>query len=748
MSTLVIILALLLLLGAFIWFGVNLYSQRLPIKYPGFTLGGCLLLFGMVFLILGQYVDGQSPAITPEPTAAALQVPAPSNPIPPGGGGQPSAPLPPSAPSTPDPTPTLPELFEQSKPSMALIQNPVNDGAGSGFVIDTNGKILTNEHVVTGATQVGILMPEIDGGQYYNGNVIRRSDDEDLDLAVVQINAARTFPTLSFDTDDDIRIGEEVVALGFPAPIGELTLTRGIISSILYLDNITYIQTDAALNPGNSGGPLLNRAGNVIGVNTFKIENVENSPDDNQRIDAAGFALSSKDAAEWLRLNNISVVPANTPTPTLTPTATYTPTVTHTPTATLTPTVTHTPTHTATFTPTPTITLTPTITRTPTHTHTPTVTHTPTATQTATNTPTHTATPTQTHTPTHTPTPTITPTHTATHTPTATPDPCDNLQPGANLRGCDLSMRDLGALDLHGADLTGATLTHTNLKDANLQGASISGAAVENAIFANVDMSAVNISGIESFNGANLRGAKFPDGADLARVTFVKADLSRSSLVRAKLDSADFTDAVMYAAKFTKASLNNAKFEDADLHEADFTDASLTRADFKDARLHNTILDGANLTEAELNKVDFSRIDFDNRTIFRSAKLKDASFIASGGTKLLNCDFTSADLRGANFVKARLDGCRFDQADLSGANMREAKMERAKFTNADLSDVNFRDALLNSAVFTNADIESARFSGANLRGAVLTGVKHANTAIWGSETICPNGTKGNNCGFQ
>ena len=745
MSTLVIILALLLLLGAFIWFGVNLYSQRMPIKYPGFTLGGCLLLFGMVFLILGQYVDGQSPAITPEPTAAALQVPAPSGPIQAGSGGQPSAPPPPSAPSTagtPAPTPTLAELVKRLEPSMALIENAAQGGAGSGFIIGTNGKILTNEHVVAGAKQVNIIMPKPDSSQY-NGNVIL--SDEDLDLAVVQIHAARTFPTLRFDSGDDVHIGEEVAALGFPAPASNLTVTSGIISSIFELDNITFIQTDATLNPGNSGGPLLNRDGAVVGVNTFKIEN---TPDDIGRIDNAGFALSAANAAAWLKRNNISVVPANTPTPTLTPTATYTPTVTHTPTATLTPTVTHTPTHTATFTPTPTITLTPTITRTPTHTHTPTITHTPTPTHTATNTPTHTATPTQTHTPTHTPTPTITPTHTATHTPTATPDPCDNLQPDANLRGCDLSMRDLGAIDLHGADLTGATLTHTNLKDANLQGASISGAAVENAIFANVDLSAVNISGIESFNGANLRGAKFPDGADLARVTFVKADLSRSSLVRAKLASADFTDAVLYAAKFTKASLNNAKFEDADLHEADFTDASLTRADFKDARLHNTILDGANLTEAELNKVDFSRIEFDNRTIFRSAKLKDASFIASGGTKLLNCDFTSADLRGANFVKARLDGCRFDQADLSGADMREAKMERAKFTNADVSDVNFRDALLNSAVFTNADIESARFSGANLRGAVLTGVKHANTAIWGSETICPNGTKGNNCGFQ
>lgn len=745
MSTLVIILALLLLLGAFIWFGVNLYSQRLPIKAPGFALGGCLLLFGMVFLILGQYVDGQSPAITPEPTAAALQVPAPSSSNQSGSGGQPSAPLPPSAPptaGTPVPTPTLAELVKRLEPSMALIENASQGGAGSGFIIGTNGKILTNEHVVAGATQVNIIMPKPDAS-HYNGSVIL--SDEDLDLAVVQISAARTFPTLRFDSGDDVHIGEEVAALGFPAPASNLTVTSGIISSIFELDNITFIQTDATLNPGNSGGPLLNRDGAVVGVNTFKIEN---TPDDIGRIDNAGFALSAANAAEWLRLNNISVVPANTPTPTLTPTATYTPTVTHTPTATLTPTVTHTPTHTATFTPTPTITLTPTITRTPTHTHTPTITHTPTATQTATNTPTHTATPTQTHTPTHTPTPTITPTHTATHTPTATPDPCDNLQPDANLRGCDLSMRDLGAIDLNGADLTGAILTHTNLKDANLTGASISGAAVENAILTNVDLSSVNISGIESFNGANLVGAKFPNGADLTTVTFVGADLSRSSLIRANMNGANFTDAVLYDADLTKASLNNAKFEDADLHEADFTDASLTRADFKDARLHHTILDGANLEGASLpNKMEFSRIDFNSNTNFRSAKLKDASFLKLG-TKLLNCDFSYADLRGAKFQKARLDGCRFDYADLSGADMsQEANMQRAKFTNADVSDVNFRDGLLNNAVFTNADIESARFSGANLQGAALTGVKNGNTAIFDSETICPNGTKGNNCGF-
>lgn len=752
-----ITLALLPLLGAFIWFGINLYTQRLPIKAPGITLGGCLLFFTTVFLILGQYVDEQTVAAAPEPTPPSVsQAPTPSNPIQGGGqtGGQARAPLPPPLSEDPAvPTPTHPELVDQSRPSMALIQNSVNEGAGSGFVIAASGTILTNEHVVAGATQVGILMH--DGSQYYNGDVILT--DENLDLAVVQINAAQTFPTLRFSGDDGM-LGEEVLALGFPAPAANLTVTRGIISSIFEeSDNMTIIQTDATLNPGNSGGPLLNRNGAVIGVNTFKIENI---PDDSRRIDSAGFALSAKDAAAWLNRNNVSIVPANTPTPTLTPT------ITHTPTVTLTPTQTHTPTHTATFTPTPTITLTPTATLTPTVTHTPTITHTPTVTptpthtHTPTHTPTHTATPTQTYTPTATHTPTFTPTHTPTLTPTATPDPCDDLQMGASLRGCDLSVRPLRDIDLSDADLTGADLTHTNLenailtganltgailihtnlKDANLQDASIKGAVATQINLQNVDLSETVITDIKSFDGADLKGAIFPESANLANVTFVDADLSRASLIGAHLNGADFTDAELHATNFTKASLDKANFKGAELDQANFTGSTPTKANFEGADLSEATLDGANLTGAYLpDETDFTTIHFDDKTIFREVTLKLANFSLKRWDS--NCNFTGADLREAEFRSARLNNCLFNNADLSEADLSEAKLNGAKFINANVSEADFDEAMLINAVFTNANVEDASFRNANLRGARFTDAMKKDTVIMNGETTCPNGTK-------
>ena len=141
-------------------------------------------------------------------------------------------------------------------------------GLGSGIIMDTKGHILTNNHVVAGATEIKVSLA---GGEEYTGKVV--GTDPKTDLAVIQIPANENLPVLHFGDSDNMKVGDWVVAIGSPEGLYQ-TVTQGIISAkhrrgILepssYQD---YLQTDAAINPGNSGGPLLNLRGDVIGVNS------------------------------------------------------------------------------------------------------------------------------------------------------------------------------------------------------------------------------------------------------------------------------------------------------------------------------------------------------------------------------------------------------------------------------------------------------------------------------------------------
>ncbi len=140
-------------------------------------------------------------------------------------------------------------------------------GLGTGMIIDGQGHILTNNHVVAGATTINVLLAD---GKSYPGKVV--GTDPKTDLAVIQISADEKLPTVTFGDSDKIAVGDWVVAIGHPRGLDE-TVTQGIISAkhrsgvlnpTSYQD---YLQTDAAINPGNSGGPLLNLEGQVIGVN-------------------------------------------------------------------------------------------------------------------------------------------------------------------------------------------------------------------------------------------------------------------------------------------------------------------------------------------------------------------------------------------------------------------------------------------------------------------------------------------------
>jgi serine protease Do len=139
-------------------------------------------------------------------------------------------------------------------------------GVGSGFVISTDGYILTNNHVVENADQITVRTAD---AKEYKGKVVGR--DSKTDLALVKIDGASDLEALKLGDSNKIKVGNWVVAIGSPFGLDQ-TVTAGIVSakgrtigSGPYDD---YIQTDASINPGNSGGPLLNTSGEVVGINT------------------------------------------------------------------------------------------------------------------------------------------------------------------------------------------------------------------------------------------------------------------------------------------------------------------------------------------------------------------------------------------------------------------------------------------------------------------------------------------------
>jgi serine protease Do len=141
-------------------------------------------------------------------------------------------------------------------------------GIGSGMIMDTAGHILTNSHVASGATKIEVRLYD---GSNYEAKLV--GSDPKTDLAVIRIETKERLTPVVFGDSDKLAVGQWVVAIGQPRGLNE-TVTQGIISAqhrAGLLDPMSYqdfIQTDAALNPGNSGGPLLNLKGEVIGVNT------------------------------------------------------------------------------------------------------------------------------------------------------------------------------------------------------------------------------------------------------------------------------------------------------------------------------------------------------------------------------------------------------------------------------------------------------------------------------------------------
>jgi serine protease Do len=144
--------------------------------------------------------------------------------------------------------------------------------SGSGFLIDPNGLIVTNAHVVEDADAVQVTLSD---GRRFGGKVI--GQDDRVDLALVRIDGSTNLPTLPLGDSNRVRVGEFVLALGHPFGL-EQTVSFGIVSRkgapiSVAAPGFDYIQTDAAINPGNSGGPLVNMAGQVVGVNSMAARN-------------------------------------------------------------------------------------------------------------------------------------------------------------------------------------------------------------------------------------------------------------------------------------------------------------------------------------------------------------------------------------------------------------------------------------------------------------------------------------------
>lgn len=143
----------------------------------------------------------------------------------------------------------------------------VQSSLGSGVIVDPDGLVVTNNHVIAGADEIRVVLAD---GREFESNVILR--DERADLAVIRIASAEPLTALVFANSDDLMTGDLVLAIGNPFGIGQ-TITSGIVSALArsrigVSDFGFFVQTDAAINPGNSGGALIDMQGRLIGINT------------------------------------------------------------------------------------------------------------------------------------------------------------------------------------------------------------------------------------------------------------------------------------------------------------------------------------------------------------------------------------------------------------------------------------------------------------------------------------------------
>lgn len=246
---------------------------------------------------------------TPIPTATHTATPTPAPTSSPTHTPVPTVAPTPAATHTPLPTstPTLAQTIERIERGLVYIKTP--SGSGSGFIVEEDGLVVTNAHVVEDFETVSVVTAD---GAEYAGSVL--GVDEIADLALVKVRAGTRFAAMGLGDSDGVQVGDDVIALGFPLRYelgSSLTVTRGIISSKRMADGVEELQTDAAINPGNSGGPLVDRDGRVIGVNYAELPLSDGSPVDNIGFSVAVNELKKR--MDALAKGNDVLLPTPTP---------------------------------------------------------------------------------------------------------------------------------------------------------------------------------------------------------------------------------------------------------------------------------------------------------------------------------------------------------------------------------------------------------------------------------------------------
>lgn len=181
-------------------------------------------------------------------------------------------------------------VYEKISPAIVSIEAQVKDGvsAGTGCIVSSDGLILTGSHVVEDYKEIEVTTHN---GQIYKAKFVAQMG-KNKDLALIKINPKKPLATVTFADSESVKVGQKVLSIGNPFGFSN-TLTLGIISRIDYVKN--RFQTDAAINPGCSGGPLLNSTGQVIGIS----QSIYN-PDHNISNIGIGFAIPSNEAIKFI----------------------------------------------------------------------------------------------------------------------------------------------------------------------------------------------------------------------------------------------------------------------------------------------------------------------------------------------------------------------------------------------------------------------------------------------------------------
>ena len=187
------------------------------------------------------------------------------------------------------------KVYEKLNPSIVAIDGQINDNeysSGTGCIISSDGIILTSRHVIEGVNKITVKLFD---GTETTGMIIKTLKGNN-DLALIKINTKTPLKTVTLGNSGEIKVGQKVLAIGNPFGFNN-TLTTGIVSRVDIERN--KIQTDAAINPGSSGGPLVNSSAEVIGIS----QSIYN-PDNNKSNIGIGFAVPIDAAKDFIKQTN------------------------------------------------------------------------------------------------------------------------------------------------------------------------------------------------------------------------------------------------------------------------------------------------------------------------------------------------------------------------------------------------------------------------------------------------------------